>query len=285
MVDMGTNTEATKGATMRSALRVLLASAILAVAPAHGGRYARQAVVRRGEDPDGRSAARAIGSYARGCMAGAIALPINGPTWQVIASRATATGHAHSGLVPGEAREGCPVGRLERPARRRHGAAARRPDADRPRQPPDRPRRRHLADADAVPRTHGRRARNDERHVHAGQDRQGGGPEDLHRPPVPDPEARRLGARGRTHLRQPGDQEGALRTRQRGDRPGCATSAPGGGTTSTSTSGSTVRPRTPAARRRSRRRPATAAAPSSTPGSSRRRNPTSRRRPGSRARR
>jgi penicillin-insensitive murein DD-endopeptidase len=29
-------------------------------------------------------AARAIGSYAAGCLAGAIALPINGPTWQVM---------------------------------------------------------------------------------------------------------------------------------------------------------------------------------------------------------
>ena len=29
-------------------------------------------------------AARAIGSYARGCMAGGISLPINGPDWQVM---------------------------------------------------------------------------------------------------------------------------------------------------------------------------------------------------------
>jgi len=29
-------------------------------------------------------AARAIGSYVRGCLAGAIALPINGNTWQVM---------------------------------------------------------------------------------------------------------------------------------------------------------------------------------------------------------
>ena len=29
-------------------------------------------------------AARAIGSYAAGCLAGAVALPINGPTWQVM---------------------------------------------------------------------------------------------------------------------------------------------------------------------------------------------------------
>ena len=29
-------------------------------------------------------AARSIGFYAHGCLAGAIALPINGPTWQVM---------------------------------------------------------------------------------------------------------------------------------------------------------------------------------------------------------
>src|SRR5262249_30799305 len=29
-------------------------------------------------------AARAIGSYARGCLAGGVSLPINGPDWQVI---------------------------------------------------------------------------------------------------------------------------------------------------------------------------------------------------------
>src|SRR5438270_6550535 len=29
-------------------------------------------------------AARAIGSYGRGCLAGAVALPINGETWQVM---------------------------------------------------------------------------------------------------------------------------------------------------------------------------------------------------------
>ena len=29
-------------------------------------------------------AARAIGSYAKGCLAGAVALPINGPDWQVM---------------------------------------------------------------------------------------------------------------------------------------------------------------------------------------------------------
>ncbi len=29
-------------------------------------------------------AARAIGSYAKGCLAGGVSLPINGPDWQVM---------------------------------------------------------------------------------------------------------------------------------------------------------------------------------------------------------
>ena len=45
--------------------------------------------------------------------------------------------------------EGRRRGRLARHSRRRHFAAARRPDADRTRLASDRPRRRHLADADA----------------------------------------------------------------------------------------------------------------------------------------
>ena len=39
-------------------------------------------------------AARAIGSYARGCLAGGISLPINGPGWQVMRlSRNRNSGH------------------------------------------------------------------------------------------------------------------------------------------------------------------------------------------------
>jgi penicillin-insensitive murein endopeptidase len=38
--------------------------------------------------------ARAIGSYAKGCLAGAVALPVNGETWQVMRlSRSRNWGH------------------------------------------------------------------------------------------------------------------------------------------------------------------------------------------------
>src|ERR1700678_4338691 len=41
-------------------------------------------------------AARSIGGYAKGCLAGATALPINGPTWQVMRlSRNRNWGHPH----------------------------------------------------------------------------------------------------------------------------------------------------------------------------------------------
>jgi penicillin-insensitive murein endopeptidase len=41
-------------------------------------------------------AARSIGGYAKGCLAGAVALPINGPTWQVMRlSRNRNWGHPH----------------------------------------------------------------------------------------------------------------------------------------------------------------------------------------------
>jgi penicillin-insensitive murein endopeptidase len=41
-------------------------------------------------------AARSIGFYSRGCLAGAVALPINGPTWQVMRlSRNRNWGHPH----------------------------------------------------------------------------------------------------------------------------------------------------------------------------------------------
>ena len=94
---------------------------------------------------------RVIGFYAKGCIAGAEQMPINGDTWQVmrlsrnrywghpdmiaLVKRLAAKAHKDAGWP------GILVGDI--------GAAARRPDADRPRQPPDRARCRHLADADA----------------------------------------------------------------------------------------------------------------------------------------
>ena len=62
-------------------------------------------------------------------------------------------------------------GRLERASGRRHGAAARRPDADRPCQPPDRARCRYLVHADARPRAQPRGARDDRRRQHGRAER------------------------------------------------------------------------------------------------------------------
>ena len=94
--------------------------------------------------------ARSIGFYAKGCLAGAVAMPINGKTWQVMRlSRNRNWGHPELVALPRAALREGPEGRLARPPGRRHLAAARRPDADRPCQPPGRPRRRHLAHADA----------------------------------------------------------------------------------------------------------------------------------------
>jgi len=65
---------------------------ILAVALALG--LAATGAVRAGDTPakqlfgaartPANMEVRSIGSYARGCLAGAIALPVNGPTWQVM---------------------------------------------------------------------------------------------------------------------------------------------------------------------------------------------------------
>ena len=104
--------------------------------------------------------ARTIGFYAKGCLAGGVALPINGRTWQVMRlSRNRNWGHPNLVRVPGTAGRAGAQDRLARAAGRRHGAAARRPDAHRPCQPPARPRRRHLAHPHARPRADPPRAR------------------------------------------------------------------------------------------------------------------------------
>ena len=106
---------------------------------------------------------RVIGSYTKGCLAGAEQMPINGDSWQVMRlSRNRYWGHpdmiALLKRLAARARKdtgwpGILVGDI--------GAAARRPGADRPHQPPDRPRRRHLADADARSPLVARRSRGD----------------------------------------------------------------------------------------------------------------------------
>ena len=92
-------------------------------------------------------ASRSIGGYAKGCLAGGVSLPINGPDWQVMRlSRNRNWGNPrlfdYLERLASDARalDGWP-GLL----RRRHVAAARRPHADRPYQPSDRARRRYLA--------------------------------------------------------------------------------------------------------------------------------------------
>ena len=50
-------------------------------------------------------AARSIGYYTRGCLAGGVALPINGKTWQVMRlSRNRNWGHPEPGQIPGALR-------------------------------------------------------------------------------------------------------------------------------------------------------------------------------------
>ena len=77
-------------------------------------------------------AARAIGFYAKGCLAGAAALPIDGPAWQAMRlSRNRNWGHPKLvALVEKLARRGQRARRLAGPSGRRPLPAARRADAD-----------------------------------------------------------------------------------------------------------------------------------------------------------
>ena len=91
-----------------------------------------------------------IGSYAKGCLAGGVALPIDGSSWQAVRlSRNRNLGRPTAGRLHRAAGARGAGRRLARAAGRRHGAATRRADAHRPRLAPDRPRCRHLADAHA----------------------------------------------------------------------------------------------------------------------------------------
>ncbi len=114
-------------------------------------------------------AARSIGGYAKGCLAGGVSLPINGPDWQVMRlSRNRNWGNPRLARLSRTARERCPrLRRLARSPRRRHVAAARRADADRPYQPPGRARRRYLAHPHARPHPHAAGARGHDRGVDA----------------------------------------------------------------------------------------------------------------------
>lgn len=70
---------------MRAVKRAILALMLaLPVQPAAAADTPAKQLFGAMKTPSADLAARAIGSYARGCMAGAIALPINGPSWQVM---------------------------------------------------------------------------------------------------------------------------------------------------------------------------------------------------------
>jgi hypothetical protein len=103
--------------------------------------------------------ARAVGSYTRGCLAGGVALPTNGPGWQVM-RLARNRNWGHPMLVSYLERfgKGRPLDRLARPLDRGFGAAARGSDAHWPHEPSDRAGCRHLADPNAEPDIYASRA-------------------------------------------------------------------------------------------------------------------------------
>ena len=110
------------------------------------------AVRRRRRARAGRRRRGVIGSYAKGCLAGGAALPVDGPAWQAMRlSRNRVWGHPALIAFVERLALGCARRRLAGPPGRRHGPAARRADAHRPRLAPDRARRRPVADADARP--------------------------------------------------------------------------------------------------------------------------------------
>ena len=199
--------------------------------------------------------ARAIGFYSHGCLAGGVALPVNGPTWQVMRlSRNRNWGHPEPVRLPRAAGRQGADGRLARSPGRRHGAGARRADADRPCQPSGRARRRHLADADAEPRTDARRsARKCRRPTWCA--RTGSTSIRTVWTPATSPDhARGAGSGGRAHPGQSGDQEGAV-PRGSSDRSWLSKVRPGITVTTTiSMFASAVRPTAPTARRSRRRR-------------------------------
>ena len=68
----------------RPLLSVVLAGAALVVAGATVAADTPAKLLFGAKTTPAPLAARSIGAYARGCLAGAVALPINGPTWQVM---------------------------------------------------------------------------------------------------------------------------------------------------------------------------------------------------------
>ena len=121
--------------------------------------HARERVVRRRRGPEPRQPAHRHRRLRRGCIAGAVPLPADGPGWQVMRpSRNRAWGHPTSSTSSSAWPRGqsLTAGRASWSATWASRAAA---DAHRPRLAPDRARRRRLAHADARPHAHARRAR------------------------------------------------------------------------------------------------------------------------------
>ena len=159
-------------------------------------------------------AARSIGFYAKGCLAGGAALPIDGPAWQAMRlSRNRNWGHPELVALVREARpRGPEAGRLAGSAGRRPLSAARRADADRTRQPPGRARCRHLADAHAQSSPQREGARGPVGHLDAGgTTRSRSIPRSGRRAHVRLIKRAASYAPCGAHLRAPGHQEGAVR--------------------------------------------------------------------------
>ena len=201
-----------------------------------------QAAFRRGHDCRAPRLTRSIGGYAKGCLAGAVALPLDGPNWQVMRlSRNRHWGNPELVDYLEKFADRRRKRRLAGSPRRRHVAAARRADADRPRQPPDRPRRRHLVRADAGLHALRRGAREEVGGVAVDERALAVDPRKWSNVYAAASEARRLLSGGGARLRQRRDQEGAMRQRPAPTAPGCARSGRGGATTIISMCGSTVR--------------------------------------------
>ena len=141
--------------------------------------------------------------------------------WQVMRlSRNRNWGHPQTDRLPAAVRRAASRDqRLARPSRRRHLAAARRADDHGPCLAPDRPRCGYLADADAGPPPVARRARGDVGHQHGAR---ATGSTSIPTRWTPQHTALIRAAaterERRAHLRQPGDQEGAVPGGRRGPR-------------------------------------------------------------------
>ena len=75
-----------------------------------------------------RGPPRSIGYYSAGCPAGAVALPMTGPDWQVMRPSRLREGQSATRSLRRTARQEREKGRLERSFGRGHVAAARRTD-------------------------------------------------------------------------------------------------------------------------------------------------------------